>query len=162
MLESERLPEIVFAKGPPLEQERSDPSSGEVLNFEGSGELGFRDQVGPDEKLADSRFQSGTDYRAAGGARLCLRPRGRSTPAPRLSVKEAAPCRSGWACYIAKREKSPACRPVGRVARSGRPGRGPDAGGAEDLSSGSLRRGRRKISRGPRSLPARHRTTSGR
>ncbi len=90
LLEGERLAEIVFAKGSPLEQKRADPSTGDVLNFEGSGELGFRDQVGPDEKMADSRFQNGTDYRAAGGARFCPRPRGTSAPAPRLSVKEVA------------------------------------------------------------------------
>jgi hypothetical protein len=90
LLESERPAEIVFAKGSSLKQKRADPSTGDVLNFEGSGELGFRDQVGPDEKMADSRFQNGTDYRAAGGARFCLPPRGTSAPAPRLSVKEDA------------------------------------------------------------------------
>jgi hypothetical protein len=73
MLESERLAEIVFAKSPLLKQEGTDPSTGEVLNFEGSGELGFRDQIGPDEKMADSRFQNGTDYRAAGRGSACGR-----------------------------------------------------------------------------------------
>jgi hypothetical protein len=90
LLKSERLAEIVFAQGSSLEQERADPSAGDVLNFEGSGELGFRDQVGPDEKMADSRSQSGTDYRAAGGARFCLPPRGTSAPVPGLSVKKDA------------------------------------------------------------------------
>jgi len=97
MLESERLAEIVFTEGSSLEQKGADPSTGEVLNFEGPGELGFRDQIGPDEKTADSRFQSGTDYRAAGDVRLCLRPRGTTATASRLSVKgsRAMPERPG-------------------------------------------------------------------
>jgi hypothetical protein len=90
MLESQRLAKIVFTKGSSLEQKGADPSTGEVLNFEGSGELGFRDQIGPDQKMADSRFQSGTDYRADGDVRLCLRPRGTSATASRLCVKEDA------------------------------------------------------------------------
>src|SRR6266540_4266332 len=64
MLEGERPAQIVFTKGAALQQKRANPPTGGVLNFEGSGELGFRDQIGPDEKMADARFQNGTDYRA--------------------------------------------------------------------------------------------------
>ena len=90
MLESERPARIVFTEGSSLEQKGADPSTGEVLNFEGSGELGLRDQIGPDEKTADSRFQSRTDYRAAGDVRLYLRPRGTTAMASRLSMDARA------------------------------------------------------------------------
>jgi tetratricopeptide (TPR) repeat protein len=93
VLESERLAEIVFRERGSLEQKGADPSTGEVLNFESPGELSFRDQIGPDEEMADSRFQGGRDYRAVAGGANPLAPPGTSRRAARLFLGGRGPRR---------------------------------------------------------------------
>jgi hypothetical protein len=54
VLLGERPAEVVLVHGPPLEKERSDPTSREVLDPEGPGEVVLRDEVGSDQDLAQS------------------------------------------------------------------------------------------------------------
>ncbi len=66
MLVGQRTAEVVFVQRAPLEQQRPDAASGEVLDAERAGEVVLRDEIGSHEQLSQSRHAS-ADYGAGLG-----------------------------------------------------------------------------------------------
>ena len=150
VLLAEDAAEIVLVHRAALEEQRADPSSGEVLDSERARQVVFGDQIRADEELSESRHDvAGPQISPSGG---------QSYPGLRALGE-----RSG--CYSDRMRTLRAAAVLLLIARGRNPPptRATGAGrGAQTVSPRPRRRQRRTISGSPRPLPARHREASRR